>query len=163
MKKESIAVHYKTFSSLQELNEQQRMLVSKAEEAMKRAYSPYSKFQVGTALLLDDETIVEGNNQENVAYPSGLCAERVALFYAHAQYPQKKILSIAIRTQNTVEPDENQFVFPCGSCRQVILEMEGSQQQQIHIIVANAKGEGIIVESIHQIMPFGFDIHSLKK
>ena len=89
MKKKSLNIHYHCFESFNDLDASDRELVEVATHAMSRAYAPYSEFQVGAALRMDDNSIVEGNNQENVAYPSGLCAERVALFYAGAQFPEK--------------------------------------------------------------------------
>lgn len=109
-------------------------LMVKAEEASKNAYAPYSGFNVGAAVLLENGEIITGNNQENAAYPSGLCAERVALFYANAQFPNTKIKAIALyaSSQNagTLEP-----VTPCGSCRQVILESQFRQKEPIELIL----------------------------
>lgn len=142
--------------NLNELSQDEQQLVVAAKEATKTAYAPYSKFYVGAALLLEDGTIVKGSNQENGAYPSGLCAERVALFYANAQHPQLKVKAMAISTAvGGVEND--QLVSPCGACRQVILQSELRQEAPIRILMSTAN-EVTIVESIRSILPLGFEL-----
>jgi len=120
------------------LDEQDRTIIQTAEDTACQAYAPYSGFKVGAALILEDQTILTGNNQENAAYPSGLCAERVALFSASALHPDKRIKSLAIvaynKTQRTVNP-----VYPCGSCRQVMVEIEDRQGAPIRLILAGEK------------------------
>ncbi len=161
MKKKSLNIHYQHFQSLNELDVTTTELIEAAKKSMKRAYAPYSEFRVGAALRMDDNSIIEGNNQENAAYPSGLCAERVALFYAGAQFPGKKVVEIAIVASSIKEPGFSEIVSPCGGCRQVMLETQTRQEQNIRIILTSLNGSGIIFESIHDILPFSFDLKNL--
>lgn len=119
----TVTIHYKEHNSSSSLDSAEQDLIAQALEAQKRAYAPYSNFQVGAAILFEDGTVVTGNNQENAAYPSGVCAERTAIFYAQSQYPDKKIKTLAVcAASNHVQTKK--AVFPCGSCRQVLLESE---------------------------------------
>ncbi|MBR4119991.1 MAG: cytidine deaminase [Bacteroidales bacterium] len=138
-----------------ELSEEDKTLIDKAKEAMKGAYAPYSNFCVGAAVSCG-ENIVIGSNQENEAYPSGMCAERVALYSASAQYPAQKIEAIAISAYSLVK-NEEAVAFPCGACRQVLLEYEKRQNSPIRIIVAS-KDEVYIIESAKTLMPFSFNM-----
>ena len=144
-----------------ELEDYQRVLVDKAKEASSKAYAPYSEFQVGAALLLESGEIITGNNQENSAYPSGLCAERVAIFYANANYKDAKYKAIAISAKKTVS---GQFisVTPCGSCRQVLSEYEGKQEHKIEIIMAGDDDKYYISKSVENLLPFKFSDKYLK-
>jgi len=137
-----------------ELPEKYKLLYDSASNAAMDAYAPYSGFQVGAAVLLDDGTIVCGNNQENAAYPSGLCAERVALFYAGAQYPDIPVKAIAIAAFS--EGQQVAHVSPCGSCRQVLLETENRFRKPIRVILCGTEEVGII-ESAASLLPVGFD------
>ena len=122
----------------------------------KNAYAPYSKFKVGTALLLDNGKVVLGSNQENAAYPSGLCAERVAIFQSGAIYPDAKIIKMAI----TAASDTNQTLAPippCGSCRQSIYEYEFKQNTPIAIYFMGVSGEIYKSDSIKNLLPLSFD------
>jgi len=161
MKKQSLTIEYSSFQSIKNLDNENQKLIEKCKEAIKKAYSPYSKFSVGAALLLDDGTIIEGNNQENVAYPSGLCAERVALFYASAKYPNKIVKKIAISAKKNHSSQKTPIVSPCGACRQVMVETEIKQKEPITIILFGEEGNGIIFESINSLMPFAFDISKI--
>jgi cytidine deaminase (EC 3.5.4.5) len=128
------------------------------QEAIKTredAYAPYSNFLVGAALLLEDNTIVRGNNQENAAYPSGLCAERVAIYHAGAQHPHLSIKTIAI----TAGPRQGAFVTPvppCGACRQSILEYESKQKEAIRLLFMGTTGEIYEAQSMNDLLPFSF-------
>jgi cytidine deaminase len=157
MKKNKIQIHYSTFQSIDELDDELKELAQHAMSTADKAYAPYSKFHVGAALLLDDGSIVEGSNQENAAYPSGLCAERVALFYAGAQYPNQSIRAIAVVAKDTKNKLFDDVVPPCGSCRQVMAETQMRQSKQMKIILLSNKGHGVIFENIEQLMPFVFD------
>ena len=130
--------------------------MNKAQEARESAYAPYSNFRVGVAIRLESGEIVIGNNQENAAYPSGLCAERVAIFYVGAAYPNEKIVEIAItaRSQNQIL---DQPIGPCGACRQSMLEYEQKQNSSIPVYFTGETGSIIKVESIKDFLPFGFD------
>lgn len=160
MKKKSLHINYQIFHSPSDLSTQFADLIKASHDAMQRAYAPYSEFFVGAALLLDDGTIVEGSNQENAAYPSGLCAERVALFYAGSRFPDKKVKAIAIVAKNIQAVHTKDIVSPCGSCRQVMVETEYRQHEPMTIILSSLNGDGVIFDSVSQLMPFSFDISS---
>lgn len=121
-----------------ELNKTEQDLMTSAMEATTRSYAPYSKFSVGAAALLANGIVVTGTNQENAAYPSGLCAERTTLFYANSQYPDQPVLTLAIAART-----EKDFIDlpipPCGACRQVILETEKRYKQPIRILLYGKK------------------------
>jgi cytidine deaminase len=154
-------ISYTEIDSISDLNLIEQELVKKAEVALKNAYADYSKFYVGAAVLLENGMIITGNNQENVAYPSGICAERVALFYASSQFPKIKIKTIAVMAKsqqfNTKTP-----VSPCGSCRQVLNEYEQKYASPIKIIMASEEGKIIITENAKSLLPFVFEA-SLKR
>ena len=130
-------------------------VVNKAFEAMEKAYAPYSKFKVGAALLLEDGQIIQGNNQENIAYPSGLCAERVALFHAGSQFPGIAVDLICIVAKGDLMP-KSQLLSPCGACRQVMLESENRQNKPIRIILVNQDNRTMCIDSVKNLLPFGF-------
>ena len=130
-------------------------VVNKAFEAMEKAYAPYSKFKVGAALLLEDGQIIQGNNQENIAYPSGLCAERIALFHANAQFPEIAVELICIVAKGDLMPI-SQLISPCGACRQVMLESENRQNKPIRIILVNQDNRTMCIDSVQNLLPFGF-------
>lgn len=142
--------------ALDELSVEEQNLVSKAKEATKTAYAPYSQFYVGAAVLLENGTVVTGNNQENGAYPSGLCAERVALFYANAQFPNVAVKAIAVAVE-TNGAENKQLVAPCGSCRQVILESEIRYKHPIRILMSSQNSVSV-VESIKDLLPLYFEL-----
>lgn len=137
-----------------ELSEEDRKLIDIAKDATKRSYAPYSKFSVGAAALLANGEIVTGTNQENAAYPSGLCAERTTLFYANSQYPDQavKTLAIAARTENDFLDSP---IPPCGACRQVILETEKRYNQPIRILLYG-KENIYLIEGIEDLLPLSF-------
>mgnify|MGYP000002565208 FL=1 len=143
---------YPNWESLQTID---ISVVNKAFEAMEKAYAPYSKFKVGAALLLEDGQIIQGNNQENIAYPSGLCAERVALFHAGAQFPGISVDLICIVAKGDLMPI-SQLLSPCGACRQVMLESENRQNKPIRIILVNQDNRTMCIDSVQNLLPFGF-------
>ena len=156
MKEISITSSFLEYDSLDELPKDVQNLMDQAVEIRKKAYAPYSQFRVGAALLLDNGKIVLGSNQENAAYPSGLCAERVAIFYAGSVYPEAKILKIAI----TAASDTNQTkapIPPCGSCRQSIAEYEIKQETPIEIYFMGEIGSIYRSASLKNLLPFMFD------
>lgn len=144
------------FESFQELPDDIQNLMNKAIEIRKKAYAPYSKFRVGAALLLDNGQIVLGSNQENAAYPSGLCAERVAIFYAGANFPDAKILKIAITATSDLNSNTTPIP-PCGSCRQSIAEYEFKQDLPIEMYFMGEIGEIYKSNSLKNLLPFTFD------
>ena len=156
MKKIEIKTSFTVFQSVDELPQEIQSLMQQAIAVRKNAYAPYSKFKVGTALLLDNGKVVLGSNQENAAYPSGLCAERVAIFQSGAIYPDAKIIKMAI----TAASDTNQTLAPippCGSCRQSIFEYEFKQNTPIEIYFMGEIGEVFKSDSIKNLLPLSFD------
>ncbi len=141
-----------------ELSEQYNALIIAATQALTTAYAPYSKFHVAAALRLEDGTIITGSNQENAAYPSGLCAERVAFFSAASQHPGKKIEAVAITTSFALENP----VAPCGACRQVMAEYELNQQQHIEVILSHPGASVYVVKSVQELLPLYFSGEWLK-
>ena len=125
-----------------------------AVEAARNAYAPYSRFRVGAALLLSNGVVVVGSNQENAAYPSGLCAERTALFAAGAQYPDEAVeilLLVAFSEENRVES-----ITPCGACRQVLAETSSRHQKPFKVVMAG-KEQALVLHDNRGLLPFAFD------
>jgi cytidine deaminase len=137
----------------EELSEGDSLLRDEAIKAATNAYAPYSNFFVGAAVRLKSGDIVTGCNQENVAFPSGLCAERVALFYANSQFPHIPVESLAIAAIKNGIVEE--IISPCGACRQVILETENRFDQDIRILLCG-KDETLIVSSAKDLLPLSF-------
>lgn len=135
-------------------------LIERAKAAAKDAYAPYSNFQVGAAIQLSNGEVVIGSNQENAAFPSGLCAERVALFAASANFPNISFLTIAIYATST---DLEDILSPCGACRQVIHEYETKQNQVIKILISNSSDKVVQFEDSESLLPFAFKLKGLKK
>ncbi len=138
-----------------ELDSKQRRLVYLAREATHRAYAPYSHFNVGAAILLSNGEIVTGANQENVAYPSGLCAERTACFYAHASYPDAQFEMIAIAARGTDGKELTTPISPCGACRQSLLEYETLAGKDVPVLLVSAT-DIYQLPSIRSLLPFAF-------
>jgi cytidine deaminase len=159
MNKKSITVEYSEFEAVHELADIDIKLINKAIDIAKKSYSPYSKFPVGAAILLDNGKIYAGNNQENIAYPSGTCAERTVLNYVHANFPKNKIETIAITALNTLSLVP---VTPCGFCRQVLVEMEQNQGAKIKVILHKIKGSTYVFASAASLLPLVFDDATLK-
>ncbi|MBO7492482.1 MAG: cytidine deaminase [Bacteroidales bacterium] len=139
----------------EELPHDVAMLLAKAEDAAKRAYSPYSRFQVGAAILLNNGEVITGSNQENAVYPCGLCAERTAAFAASAKYPEVPFSKIAITAINPDEPLSIP-VSPCGSCRQVLYEYEQKFNQPIEVILSGQTGPIYILHCVADLLPYTF-------
>jgi len=135
-------------------------LMASAVEAREKAYSPYSNFKVGAAILLDNDKIVSGSNQENASYPSGLCAERTAVYYAGATYPNARMLKIAI-TARSLQQKISSPVPPCGACRQALVEYEVKQNEPIELYFMGETGEVMKAGSISEILPLVFDSNCL--
>ena len=144
-----------------ELEVEQQLLINKAKDQVKKAYAPYSEFHVGASVLLENGEIFAGSNQENSAYPSGLCAERVAMFYANSQYPDVpvKLIAIAAFTKGEFLKEP---ITPCGSCRQVLLETEMRFEKEISILLY---GTDTIyqLKNVRQLLPLCFEKSSLNK
>jgi len=156
MKKQTISFELSVFETLGELNEQDHNLMLMAIDARKDAYAPYSNFMVGAAVLLENDEVVIGSNQENASYPSGLCAERVAVFQAGAKYPGVTIKSIAITAMSNTHLVKKPAA-PCGNCRQAISEYEYKQKSPIELLLMGEQGEIIKCHSLADILPLGFN------
>lgn len=144
-----------TIARYEELSTIEQKLVDEARNATLRAYAPYSKFSVGAAILLSNGEIITGANQENVAYPSGTCAERTACFYAHAQYPDALFQTIAIAARGTDGNELPQPISPCGSCRQSLLEYEMLAKGNVKVMLIGAD-EIYILPSVKSLLPLAF-------
>jgi cytidine deaminase len=153
MKHLKIEINY-DFVSESELSAEDQELVTRAKEATKNSYANYSHFYVGAALRLENGEIIIGANQENAAFPSGLCAERTAVFAAQAQHPEQPIKTLAIAARNAngflKEP-----ISPCGPCRQVILEVEDRYKQPVRILLYGTDGV-YVIDSVKDLLPFCF-------
>ena len=159
MKKKNITTVTYEYDSVEELSKEEQFLIQKSKDAVNNAYAPYSKFQVGAAVLLENGEIITGTNQENAAYPSGLCAERVAVFYANSKYPNVPVKAIAVTAFTN-----NHFVKtpipPCGSCRQVLVETETRFNTPIKIyLVSDSKIT--VINDAKDLLPLNFDESSL--
>lgn len=154
MKTLEIAAKISIFAE-SELTFEQKNVLEAAKNVISHSYSPYSHFKVGAACLLDNGEIITGTNQENAAYPSGLCAERVALFYANSKYPDAKVLKLCIIGQTQSGQWTESVCAPCGACRQVILEVEHRGGQPIEILLPSKEGI-YCMNGISTLLPFGF-------
>jgi cytidine deaminase len=160
MKKVEIVTTVFEYDSVNELSQEDQNLIQKSKQGVKNAYAPYSKFHVGAAVLLENGEIITGTNQENAAYPSGLCAERVAIFYANSIFPDVPVKAIAV-TAYTKDEFTTEPVPPCGSCRQVISESETRFDKPIRIILVG-RSKIILIENSKALLPLHFDDGFLK-
>ena len=160
MKEVNIESKLYVFESFEELPKDVVLLMEKAIEAREKAYAPYSKFHVGAALLLDNNEIITGNNQENASYPSGLCAERTAIYYASSQYPKAKVIRLAI-TAGSKNSQTTSPIPPCGACRQAIAEYEIKQSTPIEIYFMGETGKIVKFNSLANLLPLVFDKSAL--
>ncbi len=159
MAEKQLNITYQEYSSVEEMPEEDQVLVAAALEAQKGSYSPYSHFQVGAALRLANGVIVKGANQENAAYPSGLCAERTTLFWAGANYPDVPMDTLAIAgSDHGVLCDSP--ASPCGACRQVMAEYQKKHNRPMKVILVGAKRIRKFF-SVDDILPFIFDSLSM--
>ena len=155
MKEVKIESTLYVFNNLNEVPEDVKKLMDVAIKARIKAYAPYSKFNVGAAILLDNDEIVSGSNQENASYPSGLCAERTAIYYAGAQYPESKMIRMAITASSQNNPTSTPIP-PCGACSQAISEYEVKQDTPIEIYFMGETGKVVKSNSLANLMPFAF-------
>lgn len=144
------------FDNVNDLPQNILALMQKAVEAREKAYAPYSKFHVGVAIRLDNNQIITGSNQENASYPSGLCAERTAIYYAGSQYPNAKIQQMAISAGSKNKPTKTPIP-PCGACRQAIAEYEIKQKSPIEIYFMGEIGKVAKSKSLANLLPLVFD------
>lgn len=160
MKEINITTTIVVYTQISDLSSDVQSLMEQAIATRKNAYAPYSNFRVGAAILLENGHVVLGSNQENAAYPSGLCAERVAIFQAGAIYPNVKILKLAITAASDTNPTLSPIP-PCGACRQSIAEYEFKQDTPIEIYFMGESGEVYKSDSITNLLPLSFDKTSL--
>ena len=160
MKLITVSTSLEVYDSIDELPEEVITLMNTAIEARIKAYAPYSKFQVGAAILLDNNEVIPGSNQENASYPSGLCAERTAIYYAGAKYPEAIIKRIAI-SATSLNHAVTAPIPPCGACRQAIAEYEIKQNEPIEIYFMGESGEVAKSNSLKDLLPFAFDKSNL--
>ena len=149
------------FNHLEDLDAESKYLVHKAKEATQLSYSPYSKFQVGVALLLEDGTVVLGANQENASFPLCMCAERVALYAASSQFPGKSITKMAI-VAHRKNHKELSSATSCGACRQVMLEFEAHQESPMEVIMLGSDKKWAKCSSAETLLPLSFDSSNLE-
>lgn len=146
---------------LDECSEIEKKLIDAAKNATKNAYAPYSDFRVGAAVLLENGEIFSGNNQENAAYPSGLCAERTTVFFANATYPDEKVVAIAVAAYNKGKFTKD-VITPCGACRQVLLEVENRFKIPLKVLMYGEDGV-YVAESVKALLPLSFGDDMLRK
>jgi len=156
MKNIQFSASFEEYSDKEDLEASDKELMDMAMEARDRSYSPYSQFSVGAAVLLENGKIVTGNNQENAAYPSGMCAERVAIWTASAMYPGIRVLKLLLSGKSKLRLVETP-VSPCGACRQVLSEYESKQDSKIEIYFTGETGKVIKTKSVRDLLPFSFD------
>lgn len=161
LKKLDVSIMLDVYDSIDELPKPMQELMEVATVSRERAYAPYSSFKVGAALQLANGVVVEGNNQENAAYPSGLCAERVAVFYAGAKYPGIAIQNIAL-TVRSLNHTVAVPTPPCGSCRQALAEYEVNQKAPIPVYFMGETGQVVKADSVKDLLPLIFDSSFLK-
>jgi len=159
MESKILSIEYCEYSSIDEIASNEANLVIQAEKNLKNSYSPYSQFKVSSAIKLDNGTVILGTNQENAAYPSGICAERVAIFSAKSTFPNNNVEEIVIVTEAS-----NPTPFsPCGSCRQVLMEYEMTQKKPIKVILKSGNSKVWIFKSVKDLLPFAFDAEDILK
>jgi len=159
MIKKTIEIGYTEYSDIKELPEKQQNLIFAARKAAKNAYAPYSHFKVGAALLMEDNSVISGNNQENASSPVGSCAERTALYWANANFPEKKILAIAV-TSLDKGGKKAKHLSPCGLCRQSMLESQQRFSSPIKVFIDN-RDHILEIPDIESLLPLSFSNTSM--
>jgi cytidine deaminase len=162
MQKKDISIQVTEYDDIADLSPEEQLLVQASREMTLKAYAPYSEFYVGAAVLLENGKMIKGSNQENGAYPSGLCAERVAVFAASAMFPGVPMQMIAISARST-RLDIDAPVSPCGACRQVMLEYEILQNKAVKLLLSKENGKILVVEKVEDLLPMSFSGAKLKK
>ncbi len=151
---------YRIYEGVEALREEEQRLWQSAKEALRTSYSPYSDFPVGAALLLDNGSVVTGSNQENAAFPSGICAERVAVWKAATADPSRRFQALAL---TTVANTGSAPISPCGSCRQVLSEFEERSGDPLRVLFPGGNGNIIAIDRVRDLLPFPFKTASLGK
>lgn len=154
-KKKTYSFSYHVYQSIDELRAADQKLVKSAIDATRNSYSPYSGFQVGAALLLENGQIITGTNQENTAFPSGLCAERTAMFAAGNQFPDVPYTALAVAAKSVKFP-VTEPVQPCGACRQVMSQHEIKFNKSFRLLLYGESGEVWKIEKASALLPFSF-------
>lgn len=154
--KKELRFEITVYNDMSELGTEDQALMFQAVAARQHAYAPYSNFRVGSAVVLENGEVVIGNNQENASYPSGLCAERVAIFQAGAKFPNVKLKTMAI-TATSDNYEVTSPAAPCGNCRQAMYEYEFKQKQPIRLLLMGETGSVIECYSVNDILPLGFN------
>lgn len=160
MQQKELKIHYKEYE-LSELDAHQQELLQSAIAATHHAYAPYSEFYVGCAIQLQNGEKITGSNQENAAYPSGLCAERTAIYHAGHLYPDGVIQQIAIAARSK-KWDTHQPVIPCGACMQAMIEYERKQGSPIKLLLYGSDQHILELDGIRDLMPFQFELKQQK-
>lgn len=160
MKPITLPIRITEVEFVSELSPDDQNLIALARKMTNNAYAPYSDFQVGAVIQLENGEIIKGSNQENAAYPSGLCAERVAIFAASANHPGVKIKTIAVSAK-TKHHLMDYPVSPCGSCRQVLLEYEAKQKEPIRMLLSGVSGKILIIDKVQDLLPLSFTADDL--
>ena len=156
MEKIEVKASATVFNDISELSKEDKTLMDKAIEARKKAYAPYSKFNVGAAFLLENGEVILGNNQESAAYPSGMCAERVGVWKVGSEFPGIIIKKLAISAAST-NTKVDKPVGPCGACRQTLSEYEINQKEPMEVLFMGEVGKIVKTESLLSLLPFSFD------
>jgi len=159
MNKKSLNIEFVEYDSINDINDSLLKLINLAEGNLKNAYAPYSNFKVSSVCEMENGEIIIGTNQENGAYPSGLCAERVAVFSAKSKFPDQNIDKIVITTKESLDHPAS----PCGACRQVLIEYELAQNQPIELILKSGESKIWHFNNIKDILPFPFDGSTILK
>ncbi len=160
MRKE-ITIPYEEYADEQALSAVDAALLEQARRCVDNAYAPYSEFKVGAAVRLTDGTVVCGSNQENVAFPSGLCAERVAVFAAGANYPGVPIAALAVTARAADGHPVDWPISPCGACRQSLIEYEQRYGHKIRVILQGSTGKVVVFDGIDRLLPFQFEAEGI--
>jgi len=162
MKHSTFSFDYLEYDSAEELPPDDRILLELAKKSVGSSYAPYSRYHVGAAVQLANGEIICGANQENISFPAGLCAERVAIFSASSRFPDVPIKAIAI-TAKAEHFAVDEPVPPCGMCRQSIMEYEQKSGQPIRIILGGEQGKALVIHKMQNLLPFTFQAEGLKK
>ena len=162
MKEIKKEITIKVFDDTDSFSSLEKELINRAVKAQESAYAKYSNFRIGSAVLLANGKIISGSNQENAVFPLGLCAERVALFSAGSTYPDVPVVALALSAEKKLREDEVP-VFPCGSCRNVLIEQENKFGNKIKLFITGSNGKIYVVDTVEDILPFAFSPRTLEK
>ena len=154
METRRIEINYTEYTNKSEMPAEEAALLARAEEMTASSYAPYSNFHVGAAVLMSDGEVFGGSNQENAAFPSGLCAERTAIYYASAQCPDEAVVAVAIAAEYKGEPTE-EVPSPCGACRQAMAQYETKSGRPIKVILGS-RDRVLVFSSVADLLPLSF-------